>query len=277
MLTEVGLDQQSPWSSNYRVDKHTWLVDGFRCYDTSTLDIIIQSLDIVQLLNVIQLLCIIQSLNIIQLLDITYNIIKTPQKCSNNVLTTYKYWSRIGFRPDSPSLKIIFSEKIWNVSQPPSTERHHELGRKMLTEVGLDQQSSDPQPQLLDCLEIKKCQFVFTIRATKHRISCHFRASGMSWKKSRHANSLSFAERKIFGGSIAQHQTTLVIQILAKSAKARPKVSWRKHFDCVVSSWWRLTMETSRFTATSSPSKNAGGSTRRHKSFSTSILRAQCA
>ena len=30
---------------------------------------------------------------------------------------------------------------------------------------------------------------------------------------------------KLFGGSIAQHQTTLVIQILAKSAKARPKVS----------------------------------------------------
>ena len=39
----------------------------------------------------------------------------------------------------------------------------------------------------------------------------------------------------------------------------------------------RLTMKTSRFTATSSPSKNAGGSTRKPKSFSTSILRAQCA
>ena len=31
----------------------------------------------------------------------------------------------------------------------------------MLTEVGLDQQSSDPQPQLLDCLEIKKVSVCF--------------------------------------------------------------------------------------------------------------------
>ena len=61
-------------------------------------------------------LYIIQSLDIIHVLD----IIKTLQKY--NVLTTYKYWSRIGFRPDSLSLKIIFSEKIWNVSQSPSTE-----------------------------------------------------------------------------------------------------------------------------------------------------------
>jgi len=31
----------------------------------------------------------------------------------------------------------------------------------MLTEVGLDQQSSDPQPQLVDCLEIKKVSVCF--------------------------------------------------------------------------------------------------------------------
>ena len=61
------------------------------------------TLDIIQLLYK-------QSLEIIQVLD----IIKTLQKY--NVLTTYKYWSRIGFRSDPPSLKIIFFEKIWNVS-----------------------------------------------------------------------------------------------------------------------------------------------------------------
>ena len=114
MLTEVGLDQQSPdpqiieWTDFGAMVQlldiiliHIFIIiiklldtkqvtDIIRVYSTSYkyryhINDVIQPLDIVQLLNIIQLLYIIQSLEIIHVLD----IIKTLQKY--NVLTTYKY------------------------------------------------------------------------------------------------------------------------------------------------------------------------------------------
>ena len=46
-------------------------------------------------------------------------------QCFDNIQVLIEDWIPTRF-----TLKIIFSEKIWNVSQPPSTERYHELGRK---------------------------------------------------------------------------------------------------------------------------------------------------